>query len=65
VTAPQSVSPEPSDEEVAAIVGALQALWPRPAVVVPAPTGRHPGGWRFSGRWWAKPVAARRDRPWY
>jgi hypothetical protein len=60
-----SISPEPTDEEAAAIAAAMEALWPRPVVLVAADHPRHGGGWRFSGRWWAKPVAARRDRPWY
>jgi hypothetical protein len=59
-----SVQPGPTAEEAAAIVAALDALWPRPAVVVPAaPLGRR-GAWRFSGRWWTRPVPARRARPW-
>jgi hypothetical protein len=55
------VTPEPADEEVAAIVAAVEALWPRPAGATPAAP---PSRWRFSGRWWSKPVPARRDRPW-
>jgi hypothetical protein len=55
------ISPDPSDEEVAAIVAAVEELWPRPAgAAPPAPPTR----WRFSGRWWSKPVPARRYRPW-
>lgn len=53
----------PTEEEVAAIVAAVEAAWPRPVVVAavePAPPSR----WRFSGRWWSKPVPVRRDRPW-
>jgi hypothetical protein len=57
-----SVRPLPSDEEVAAIVAASQALWPRTVVNGPAPRGRN-NVWRFSGRWWSRPVPARRDRP--
>jgi hypothetical protein len=58
------VSPTPTDEEVAAIVAAVDAAWPRPVVEAAGPTGRPPS-WRFSGRWWARPVPARRDRPWW
>ena len=52
-------------EVVAAIAAAVDAVWPRPA----APPGASgPRGaefvWRFSGRWWHKPVPLRRDRPW-
>lgn len=43
------VTPEPTDEELAAILLAHEALWPpaRPAV---ARASSSP--WRFSGRWW-------------
>jgi hypothetical protein len=57
------VRPEPTDEEAAAIVAAIDLMWPRPVVV--AANAARPEAWRFSGRWWARPVAARRDRPWY
>jgi hypothetical protein len=51
----------PTDEEAAAIAAAVEVLWPRGGAVVPdEPTP----AWRFSGRWWVKPVAARRQRPW-
>ena len=50
-----------TEEEVAAIVAAVDALWPRPALPPSAPA--EPDRWRFSGRWWAKPVPVRRDRP--
>jgi hypothetical protein len=56
--------PTPTDEETAAICAAVEALWPRPVVVVDESAHRPPA-WRFSGRWWARPVAARRDRPWH
>jgi hypothetical protein len=53
-------APNASDEEVAAIVAALQLVWSRPqAAVIADPPMR----WRFSGRWWSKPVPSRRDRP--
>jgi hypothetical protein len=57
-----TIQPVPTDEEAAAIVAAAEALWPRPVVNGPAqPT--HSTTWRFSGRWWSRPVPARRDRP--
>jgi hypothetical protein len=62
--APLNISPAPTEEEAAAIVAAIEALWPRP-VVVSATTSRPANAWRYSGRWWSRPVAARRDRPWY
>jgi hypothetical protein len=56
------ISPGGSDEEVAAIVAVIEAMWPRPAIVESTPTRRVPT-WRFSNRWWIKPLASRRDRP--
>ncbi len=50
-----------SDEEVAAIVAAVEVAWPRP---VAAGGDASPPRWRFSGRWWTKPVPLRRNRPW-
>ena len=51
----------PSREEVAAIVAAIELVWPRPVV----DGGQDaPPAWRFSGRWWTKPVPIRRERPW-
>ncbi len=56
------ITPPPTDDEAVAIVAAMQALWPRP-VVAAEETKRREATWRFSGRWWAKPLPARRDRP--
>ena len=53
---------EATDEEVAAIVAAVEALWPRP-VLATGVAVTDPERWRFSGRWWAKPVPMRRERP--
>jgi hypothetical protein len=57
------VRPTPTDEELAAIVAAVELTWPRPVVVASPPEDTTPT-WRFSGRWWRKPIAARRERPW-
>lgn len=54
------ITPDPSDEEVAAIVAAVEVAWPRPAA---ATVDRSPR-WRWSGRWWSKPIPQRRNRPW-
>ena len=55
-----SITPDPSDEEAAAIVAAIEGAWPRAA----APVQREDHlRWRFSGRWWSKPSLSRRDRP--
>lgn len=55
------ITPDPTDEEVAAIVAAVEAGLPRAGggePLVDAPR------WRWSGRWWSKPIPARRVRPW-
>jgi hypothetical protein len=56
------VFPAPTDEEVVAIMAAVEARWPRPVVAAHHRTSRSTA-WRFSGRWWSRPVPARRDRP--
>ncbi|WP_420445771.1 hypothetical protein [Candidatus Poriferisodalis sp.] len=49
-----AISPAASAEEAAAIVAALELLWPRPA---PAPGhAGPPSKWRFSGRPWQAPA---------
>ena len=54
------ITPEPTIEEAAAIAAAIEVTRPRAlAGQEPAPESR----WRFSGRWWSRPVAARRARP--
>ena len=55
--------PAPTDEEAVAIVAAMEVLWPKPVVVL-TPDADRDRSWRFSGRWWARPIAVRRDRPW-
>jgi hypothetical protein len=54
---------QPSEEELAAIVAAIEIAWPQP-VVTTTPITAEPSRWRFAGRWWSKPIAARRERPW-
>jgi hypothetical protein len=49
---------------MAAIVAAVELVWPRPVVVVEEPPEDTQSRWRFSGRWWVKPIPSRRDRPW-
>jgi hypothetical protein len=59
-----SLLPRPAPDPVvlAAITAAVQLAWPRPA---PADE-QNPvhETWRFSGRWWNKPVPLSRNRPW-
>jgi hypothetical protein len=57
------ISPTPTPEEAAAIVAAVEALWPRPVMQVDGAGSQRDTTWRFSARWWAKPLAHRRDRP--
>ncbi|MDA3038980.1 MAG: hypothetical protein O3C27_05505 [Actinomycetota bacterium] len=54
------ITPTPTDEEAAAIAAALEFSWPRSAA---EPLDNTVPRWRFSGRWWAKPVATVRRRP--
>lgn len=54
-----SVSPEPTIEEAAAIAAALEVTRPVAAAAAAPRVSR----WRFSGRWWSKPVPDRRERP--
>jgi hypothetical protein len=56
-----AITPEASDEEVAAIVSALELSWPAPAIA--DDDEFEPARWRFSGRWWTKPLPLRRGRP--
>ena len=58
------MKPVPTEEELAAILAAVELLWPRPVVVASAEPSDPTPAWRFSGRWWARPIAARRERPW-
>jgi hypothetical protein len=54
--------PAPDPAVLAAITAAVQLAWPRPA-----PADEHNPvheTWRFSGRWWNKPVPLSRNRPW-
>lgn len=55
-------SPAPTDDEVVAIMAAVEALWPRP-VAAPGSAAPRNRSWRFSGRWWSLPLPMRRDRP--
>jgi hypothetical protein len=54
------VAGEASDEDVAAIMAAVEVVWPRAAA---AEEPEEPTRWRFSGRWWSRPIPARRGRP--
>ena len=60
-----SITPTPTDEEAVAIAAATEALWPRPVVLVGGEERSTSRAWRFSGRWWSRPLPQRRDRPFY
>ncbi len=60
-TSVASIHPTPSDEEAAAIIAAIEVGLPRGAAVEEARPAVP--RWRFSGRWWTRPVPARRARP--
>lgn len=55
------ITPEPTEEEVAAIMAAVQVVATGSAAAHP---DTEPPRWRWSGRWWSKPIPARRIRPW-
>lgn len=55
------ITPEPTDEEAAAIVAAIVAATPSGAVAEAVPEVPR---WRWSGRWWSRPIPQRRTRPW-
>jgi hypothetical protein len=58
-----TISPAPTAEEAAAVMAAVEALWPKPAAVLPSePVSTL--AWRFSGRWWQRDRLAHADRPW-
>lgn len=59
-----SITPEPTEEEAAAIVAALHQAQPQMVIDQGAPQQRY-GAWRFSGRWWSLPIPVRRNRPWH
>ncbi|HEX3564183.1 MAG TPA: hypothetical protein VHU17_02340 [Acidimicrobiales bacterium] len=64
-TKPVGLAPRPPVDPavLAVLAAAVDQAWPRPVVVPPSEPSTSPP-WRFSGRWWTKAVAARRDRPW-
>ena len=45
------VQGNPSEEEVAAIVAAIEMSWPKPATGIVA-RPRQSTTWRYAGRWW-------------
>lgn len=60
-TSGAQITPTPTDEEAAAIVASL-ALFSGGGAI--ADGNDDAPRWRWSGRWWSKPVPLRRQRPW-
>jgi len=60
---PAVISPAPTSHEAAAIVAAVEALWPKP-MAASQPERDRSQAWRFSGRWWQRDRFAGADRPW-
>jgi hypothetical protein len=54
---------DPTPEQLAAIIAAVEVAWPRPVVVVE--DAHEPSPWRFSNRWWTprRAPASSRVRP--
>jgi hypothetical protein len=48
---------------LAVLAASAELVWPR-RHAAPEPEPFDGPAWRFSGRWWTRPVASRRDRPW-
>ncbi len=46
---------------VAMVAAAVDQVWPRPTA---DSADQSHLTWRFSGRWWHRPVPMRRERPW-
>lgn len=46
--------PAPTPQELAAVVAAVELVWPPPPSAAPGPqiTDQGRRAWRFSGRWW-------------
>ncbi|HWE70147.1 MAG TPA: hypothetical protein VG205_07275 [Acidimicrobiales bacterium] len=62
---PVGLAPRPAvDPAVLAVLAASAELVWAPVTEAAAEESNGGPAWRFSGRWWARPVASRRDRPW-
>jgi hypothetical protein len=57
------ITPAPTEEEAVVVAAAVEALWPRPMVSAEIDEAHRVPAWRFSGRWWSRPLPARRNRP--
>ena len=58
------IGPAPTDDELVAIVAAVELAWPRPVIVTAALLPKLTAtNWRFSGRWWNDQPLVSRPRP--
>jgi hypothetical protein len=55
-------NPDPTPEEVAAAIAAVELSWPRAGVAEPVDTSTLPA-YRLSGRWWSAQSLQARPRP--
>ncbi|MCB0967746.1 MAG: hypothetical protein KDB37_12995 [Ilumatobacter sp.] len=58
-----TITPAPTAEEAAAVLAAVEALWPKPMLAVADEPDRTLA-WKFSGRWWQRDRFAHASRPW-
>lgn len=58
-----SLAAPPSAAVLAVIAAAVDQVWPRPVAEVVTGPDQDRASWRFSGRWWSRPMLLRRERP--
>ncbi len=58
----RKVKPEPTEEELAAMVAAIDEVWPRPTVEENV-VGTAESVWKFANRWWQGSRIGSRTRP--
>ena len=57
------IRPVPTDSEAAAIAAAIALVTGDAGHLLGSEIDQR-SRWRWSGRWWTKPIPLRRDRPW-
>jgi hypothetical protein len=57
------IRPVPTDDELTAILAAIDEVWPRPEDQPAPQEATTTSRWRFAGRWWTKPTPVHRPRP--
>ena len=48
------ISGSPTDDEVAAIIAAIEMVWPKPVAAARRARPAVSTAWRYSGRWWSE-----------